>query len=62
VQAPWEDCDDGTNAGGYSKCGPGCHYDGRCGDGILQPDYEECDDGPKNGGGCTQGCMIKVIL
>jgi cysteine-rich repeat protein len=62
VQAPWEDCDDGVNSGGYGKCAPGCHYGPRCGEGILQPDQEECDDGANNGGACLQNCKINYIL
>ncbi len=52
---PGEECDDGTNRGGYNECGSGCVLGPRCGDGIAQADFEEvCDDGVNAGtyGGC----------
>jgi cysteine-rich repeat protein len=59
VQAPFEDCDDGTNDGGYRECGSTCRYGERCGDGVTQPDFEECDDGADNGNTrCRADCTI----
>ncbi len=59
VQKPYEQCDDGTNAGGYGECAPGCVYGPYCGDGIVQSQYEECDDGSQNGSpsdACSSAC------
>jgi len=39
-----EQCDDGTNTGGYGKCAPNCVLTEYCGDGIRQGP-EDCDDG-----------------
>ena len=62
VQAPFEDCDDGENDGGYRECGPTCHYGERCGDGVVQRDFEECDDGAENGSTQCQGdCTIDPV-
>jgi fibro-slime domain-containing protein len=63
VVEPPEQCDDGTNQGGYGMCAPGCVYGPRCGDGIVQKPYEQCDDGPPNGGmggygECAPGCVF----
>jgi fibro-slime domain-containing protein len=57
-----EECDDGVNAGGYGKCGPGCTLGTFCGDGIKQ-DGEDCDDGVNDGqnGHCPSGCRILII-
>jgi len=44
VLSPGEQCDDGTNAGGYGQCGPGCVRGPYCGDGIVNGP-EACDDG-----------------
>jgi cysteine-rich repeat protein len=54
-----EDCDDGTNDGGYGECGPSCQFGPRCGDGVVQADYEQCDDGANDGGYgmCKAGCV-----
>jgi hypothetical protein len=46
---------------GTARRGPGCHYAGRCGDGVVQPEYEECDEGAQNGGSCRQDCKIDII-
>lgn len=53
-----EACDDGTNEGGYGKCGPNCQLGPRCGDGVVQSEQgEECDDGNLvDGDGCTPAC------
>jgi fibro-slime domain-containing protein len=56
-----EECDDGTNAGGYGKCGAGCKLDGFCGDGVVQADFEDCDDGVANGDKCPSGCRILIV-
>ena len=57
---PGEECDDGTNRGGYNECAPGCVLGPRCGDAIPQADYgEACDDGVNAGtyGGCGADCQ-----
>jgi fibro-slime domain-containing protein len=54
-----EECDDGVNAGGYGRCGPGCKLGAYCGDGIVQPG-EDCDDGVNNGHPCPSGCRNLV--
>ena len=61
VQPP-EQCDNGTNAGGYGQCAPGCILGPRCGDGVVQQaNGEECDDGNSNDNdSCSSIC--KVIL
>jgi fibro-slime domain-containing protein len=56
-----EECDDGVNAGGYGKCGPGCKLSEYCGDGIVQPMYEDCDDGVNIGMPCPSGCHILIV-
>ncbi|MDY7228276.1 DUF4215 domain-containing protein [Hyalangium sp. s54d21] len=58
VQSP-EQCDDGTNAGGYGQCAPGCILGPRCGDGITQEDRgESCDDGNQvNDDLCSNTCL-----
>ena len=58
VQAPFEECDDGVNAGGYDGCASDCKYGPRCGDGMLDEDHERCDDGSGNGkdGVCRGDC------
>jgi fibro-slime domain-containing protein len=56
-----EQCDDGMNAGGYGKCGPGCVLSEYCGDGTVQPD-EDCDDGNRvDNDACNNACRILVI-
>ena len=51
-----EECDDGTNDGGYEECDPGCVLGPRCGDGVVQED-EDCDDGNRrDGDGCGSSC------
>jgi fibro-slime domain-containing protein len=55
-----EQCDDGTNDGGYGECGPDCTFGPTCGDGVVQTAYEKCDDGDMNTGGygkCAPGCV-----
>jgi cysteine-rich repeat protein len=54
---PGEECDDGTNAGGYNMCAPGCLFGPRCGDGVSAPDFgEACDDGDTGNLGTYGGC------
>jgi fibro-slime domain-containing protein len=56
-----EECDDGTNPGGYGQCGPDCKLGEYCGDGVVQPDHEDCDDGVNNGHPCQSGCKVLTI-
>jgi cysteine-rich repeat protein len=54
---PGEECDDGTNAGGYNMCAPGCVFGPRCGDGVKAEEYgEACDDGDTGNTGAYGGC------
>jgi len=56
-----EQCDDGVNAGGYGKCGPGCVLTEYCGDGIVQPE-EDCDDGNRvDTDDCNNACRQLVV-
>ncbi|MEO8213452.1 MAG: DUF4215 domain-containing protein [Myxococcales bacterium] len=57
-----EECDDGTNPGGYGQCGPGCKLGEYCGDGVVQSEFENCDDGVNIGKPCPSGCKILIIL
>ncbi|RYE94846.1 MAG: DUF4215 domain-containing protein, partial [Myxococcales bacterium] len=63
IVTPNEQCDDGTNDGGYGECGQGCVIDQFCGDGKVQDPQEQCDDGANvtpyaaNGEGCAPGCQ-----
>ncbi len=53
-----EECDDGTNAGGYGGCNPNCTLGPRCGDGKTQSPDESCDDGNLvSGDGCSAKCV-----
>jgi fibro-slime domain-containing protein len=58
VKTKYEACDDGTNAGGYNGCAPGCVLGPRCGDGKVDSESGEvCDDGNQVGGdGCSNTC------
>jgi fibro-slime domain-containing protein len=56
-----EECDDGVNAGGYGKCGPGCKLGAYCGDGVVQAPEEDCDDGVNIGSPCPSGCHILIV-
>jgi fibro-slime domain-containing protein len=57
-----EECDDGTNAGGYGECGPGCKLDEFCGDGVVQEEFEDCDDGNFiDDDDCPASCRIVYI-
>ncbi len=58
VQAP-EQCDNGTNTGGYGQCAPGCILGPRCGDGVIQGNNGEfCDDGnTNNNDSCDNTCQ-----
>lgn len=61
VQAP-EQCDTGTNPGGYGQCAPGCIYGPRCGDGVVQEaNGEGCDDGnTSNDDLCSNTCQPRI--
>jgi cysteine-rich repeat protein len=58
-----EECDDGTNEGGYGKCTPECRLDARCGDSVVQTEYgEECDDGNSIADDeCTLDCKEQLV-
>jgi len=56
-----EECDDGTNPGGYGQCGPGCKLGEFCGDGVVQPEFEDCDDGLNISKPCPSGCKTLII-
>jgi len=60
ILAPGEQCDDGTNAGGYGKCQPGCVRGAYCGDGTVNGP-EACDNGTNVSAygttGCAPGCV-----
>lgn len=57
-----EQCDDGTNDGGYGECGPGCILAEYCGDGVIQVEYEDCDDGNYvNDDECPNSCKFIFI-
>lgn len=62
VQGPAEECDDGTNDGGYGECAPRCVWGPRCGDGLVQQNFgESCDDGNTAGGdGCDASCRPEI--
>jgi fibro-slime domain-containing protein len=52
-----EECDDGTNDGGYGECDRDCRLGARCGDGVVQAPVEDCDDGNLLGNdGCSSTC------
>lgn len=55
-----EECDDGTNDGGYNQCQPGCILGSYCGDGIKQDD-EQCDDNDPAAPPECNGCRIVVV-
>jgi fibro-slime domain-containing protein len=59
ILAPGEQCDDGTNAGGYGKCQPDCVRGPYCGDGVVNGP-EACDNGANvsayGSDGCAPGC------
>ena len=58
VQPP-EQCDNGSNTGGYGQCAPGCILGPRCGDGVIQVEAgEDCDDGnTNNNDACSNTCQ-----
>jgi fibro-slime domain-containing protein len=60
ILSPGEQCDDGTNAGGYGKCEPGCVRGAYCGDGVVNGP-EACDNGRNVSAygtdGCAPGCV-----
>jgi fibro-slime domain-containing protein len=49
-----EECDDGTNDGGYGECDKDCKLGAYCGDGVVQGP-EQCDVGPGTTIDCA-GC------
>jgi len=54
-----EECDDGTNNGGYDQCWPMCKRGPRCGDMVVQvDDGEECDLGEGKNTGAYGGCNV----
>ncbi len=56
-----EECDDGTNDGGYGECDAGCILGAYCGDGIVQ-EGEDCDDGNTlEGDDCGSACRVIVV-
>ena len=56
-----EQCDDGTNAGGYAGCNADCTLGPRCGDGATQAPEENCDDGNAvSGDGCSAKCVKEL--
>jgi len=62
IVASNEQCDDGSNTGGYGKCQPGCLLGARCGDGTKNGS-EGCDNGANLNGyndgsanACAPGC------
>jgi cysteine-rich repeat protein len=56
-----EECDDGTNDGGYGECDVGCVLGPYCGDGVVDDPIEDCDDGNKVGGdGCSAACQSEI--
>ncbi|MBN1205708.1 MAG: DUF4215 domain-containing protein [Myxococcaceae bacterium] len=61
VQPP-EQCDSGTNPGGYGNCAPGCILGPRCGDGVIQESAGEvCDDGnTNNSDACNNECQVII--
>ncbi len=61
VQPP-EECDTGTNPGGYGQCAPGCIWGPRCGDGVVQEAFgESCDDGnDDNDDLCSNTCKPRI--
>lgn len=62
VVAAGEECDDGTNDGGYGECDPGCVLGPSCGDGIVQPP-EDCDDGNNaDGDFCGSACRNITVI
>lgn len=56
-----EQCDDGTNSGGYGHCAPDCTLGPRCGDHVLQAKQgKQCDDGNLvNRDGCARDCTLE---
>ncbi|ADO70023.1 DUF4215 domain-containing protein [Stigmatella aurantiaca] len=62
VVQPPEECDSGTNPGGYGQCAPGCIFGPRCGDGIVQEAFgESCDDGnDDNDDLCSNTCKPRI--
>ncbi|MCH2108282.1 MAG: DUF4215 domain-containing protein [Polyangiaceae bacterium] len=59
VQAPYEQCDDQENTGGYGRCASNCRVGPHCGDGVVNGS-EVCDDGVNDGGygQCAPGCKL----
>jgi fibro-slime domain-containing protein len=62
VQSKFEECDDGTNDGGYGECDRNCLLGPRCGDAMVQ-EGEQCDDGNReNNDGCNVNCVLELQL
>lgn len=57
-----EECDDGTNGGGYGECAADCTLGPRCGDRTTHKVHgEECDDGNLvSGDGCSRDCQLEA--
>jgi len=62
VVDPGEQCDDGTNNGGYGECDVGCFRGARCGDGTIDRlSGENCDDGnTADGDTCPATCKAGI--
>jgi fibro-slime domain-containing protein len=57
-----EECDDGTNDGGYNECAQGCVLGPYCGDGEQQSG-EDCDDGNRiDDDACPASCRMVIVL
>ncbi|MBK7864602.1 MAG: DUF4215 domain-containing protein [Archangiaceae bacterium] len=56
-----EECDEGSNDGGYGHCAADCRWAAWCGDGVVQQPFEGCDDGRNDvvyaDAGCSPACQ-----
>lgn len=59
IQSTVEQCDDGTNPGGYGQCAQNCRFGPYCGDSVVNGS-EICDDGVNDGGygQCAPACKL----